>query len=263
MTMLLSRASLPTYRSVRVAERKYVIYRREWWAIVLGTFQPVLYLAGIGLGVGTLVGTISFGDQQLPYLVYVAPGLMAVAAMNGSLDEVISSLLWDLRQTKIHDVTLATPIQPVDLAAGEVLAALTRATVYSASFLTISWILGAVPSTWALLAVPAATFLGAVFACVGSAITTYLRTHADIGIVELVLLPILLFSATLFPPSAYPAPLQVLAELSPLTRGADLLRCLTTGQLHWTLLADLAYLLAIAAVAFAVAVRRLETQLRS
>lgn len=263
MTTLGSRTSLPTYRSVRVAERKYVICRREWWAVVLGTLQPVLYLAGIGLGVGTLVGTISFGGQQVPYLAYVAPGLMAAAAMNGSLDEVISSLLWDLRQTKIHDVTLATPIQPADLAAGEVLVAVARATVYSVSFLAISWILGAVPSLWGLVAVPAATFVGVVFACVGCALTTYLRTHADIGIVQVVLLPILLFSATLFPPSAYPAPLHVLAELSPLTRGADLLRCLTLGQIHWSVLADIAYLLAIAGVAFAVAVRRLETQLRT
>ncbi|GAA2759823.1 ABC transporter permease [Actinopolymorpha rutila] len=262
MTTLASRTSLPTYRSLRVAERKYVIYRREWWAMLLGTFQPVLYLAGIGLGVGTLVGTIDFGDQQVSYLAYVAPGLMAAAAMNGSLDEVISSLLWDLRQTKIHDVTLSTPIQPVDLAAGEVLAAVLRATTYSASFLAISWILGAVPSLWGLLAVPAATFVGAVFACVGCAITTYLRTHADIGTVEVVLLPILLFSATLFPPSAYPAPLHVLAEISPLTRGADLLRCLTTGELHWTIAADIAYLLGIATTSFTIAVHRLDRQLR-
>lgn len=252
----------PTRLAFRVAERKLITFRHEWWALALGALGPLLYLIGIGVGVGELVGSITFGGQQLDYLTYIAPGLMATAAMNGAFDDVIGSLLFDLRTTKIHDATLATPVQPIDLAAGEILSALVRGAFYSTvTFITIT-ALGAVPSLWGILAIPATTLIGLAFGCVGCAATTYMRSHADIGVAEFVLLPLFLFSATLFPPTVYPWPVRILAELSPLTRSADLLRCLTTGTPSWTILADVAYLAAAAVIGLAVSSSRLEQQLR-
>lgn len=255
-------SGVPTRLALRVAERKLVIFRHVWWALALGMLQPMLYLFGVGIGIGSLIDTIQFDGHDLDYLAYVAPGLMAGTAMNGALDDVISSLLFDLRETKVHDVTLATPVQPVDLAAGEVLSALIRGSLYSSVFLAVIAAFGAVPSLWGILTVPAAALIGLAFGCVGCAATTFMHSHADIGVAEFVMLPMFLFSATLFPPSVYPGPVRILAELSPLTRSADLMRCLTTGAFRWSIGVDVGYLLIAAAIGLAIASRRLELQLR-
>ncbi|HEX6548617.1 MAG TPA: ABC transporter, partial [Candidatus Dormibacteraeota bacterium] len=72
-------------RRFRLVERSVVAYRRNWWIVLSGFFEPVFFLFGVGYGVGSLVGSVSLPDgQHIPYQVFVAPALMAVSAMNGA-----------------------------------------------------------------------------------------------------------------------------------------------------------------------------------
>jgi lipooligosaccharide transport system permease protein len=261
MTMLHSRAVLPSRRALRVTERVLLIYRRQWWLMAIRLVEPVLYMVGIGVGVGALVGSVTFNGHQIPYVAFVAPALMASAAMNGALDETMGELFFSLRISKSHQITLTTPVRVIDLAAGEILSALLRGVIFSSSFLVVMWLMGGVRSVWGILTIPAAVFIGFSFACVGCAVTTYLRNHADLDAAGFVMLPLFLFSATFYPTTVYPGPLRIVAELSPLTRSADLMRSLTTGTLGWSIALDVAYLLAIAGIGFVIAARRLERQL--
>ena len=71
---------------MRVVERNTLAYRRMWLAFVTGLVEPLLYLLSIGIGVGGLVGKVPGpGGQPIPYDQFVAPGLMAAAAMNGAV----------------------------------------------------------------------------------------------------------------------------------------------------------------------------------
>ena len=118
-------------RAHKVLERDVLVYRRNWTIIVSGFFEPIFYLLGIGFGLGTLVGDV--GD--IPYAAFVAPGLMATAAMNGALFESTFNLFFKLKYAKTFDAILSTPLGPSDIAIGEVSWALTRGLLYAIAFL--------------------------------------------------------------------------------------------------------------------------------
>ena len=65
--------------------RNLTVYRHTWWTNILPNFfEPLLYLIGMGIGLGFYVGEEMGGES---YLVFIAPGLMAAAAMNGATFE--------------------------------------------------------------------------------------------------------------------------------------------------------------------------------
>lgn len=244
-------------RSVRVVERNVRVYRRSWMVFLTGLVEPFFYLTAIGYGVGSLVGDIHFGGQTLPYPVFVAPALMASAAMNGAFYDSTFGLFFKLKISHTFEAMLATPVGPGDIAAGEVIWALARGAIYGTAFLLVMLGFGLVTSPWAILAVPGAVLIGFAFASIGCAATSFARNWQDFDLIILAQMPIFLFSATFYPASIYPGPIRVLAEISPLTRGVDLVRGLTTGVLSPTMLIDVAYLIALGLVGIVITSRRL------
>ena len=74
-------------RSWRWVEGEAIGYRRVWRGTVISSFvNPVLFLSAMGLGLGTLVDS-STDDLGVPYLTFVATGLMAATAMQTSASE--------------------------------------------------------------------------------------------------------------------------------------------------------------------------------
>ena len=243
--------------SLRLVERNLTVYRRAWLVIVSGFAEPLLYLLGIGFGVGALVGDVHLGDRVIAYRAFVAPALMASSAMNGAIYETTFNVFYRLKYQRLYDAVLATPLGVGDIARGEVTWALMRGTAYAVGFIVVMAALHLVGSPWAALAAPAAVLIGFAFAAVGIAVTTWVRAWQDFDLVQLVMLPLFLFSATFYPLTRYPAVLQAVVQVTPLYRGVHLLRALTTGDVDLTLLADVAYLVAMGLVGVAVASRRL------
>ncbi|MGH9102359.1 MAG: ABC transporter permease [Acidimicrobiales bacterium] len=245
-------------RSPRLVERNLLVYRRTWLVIVSGVFEPLFYLLAVGLGVGHLVGGISGeGGRTVSYPVFVAPGLLASAAMNGAIYDSTFNVFHKLRFAKTYDAMLSTPVGVGDVAVGEVAWALLRGTLYAISFLVVMAALGLARSPWLVLALPGSVLIGFGFAGIGMAATTFMRSWQDFDLVQLVLLPLFLFSATFYPLSAYPGPVQVLVSITPLYRGIDLLRALNAGDLGLRLVGDAAYLAIMGLVGVIVAARRL------
>ena len=81
---------------------------------------------------------------------------------------------------------------------------------------------------------------------------------ATLALVVTVLIPLFLFSATFYPISVYPGPLQVVVQLTPLYHGVDLIRSLTTGVVGPSIVVDIVYLAILGMVALAVAATRLQ-----
>ena len=249
-------------RSMRLIERNGMVYRRTWIVIVSGFFEPLLYLLGIGYGIGSLVRNVPLGTgHAVSYVVFVAPALMATSAMNGAIYEVTFNLFHKLRYAKTFEAILVTPVGVEDVALGEVLWAWARGTIYSTGFLLVMFGLGLVPSVWGLLALPAAMLLGFSFAAIGAALTTFIRQWQDFDFVQLGLQPMLLFSATFFPITVYPPAIRWFVEITPLYRGVDLIRGLTTGDLHPGMLVDVVYLSVLALVGVALTALRLRGRL--
>jgi lipooligosaccharide transport system permease protein len=242
-------------RSGRVYERNLRVYRRTWQIIFSGFFEPVFYLLSIGLGIGALVGDVTVDGVSVPYREFVAPALLATSAMNGAVYESTMNVFFKLRFAKIYDAMLATPLQVGDVALGEIGWCLTRCGLYSAGFLVIVTVLGLVGSWWAVLALPAAVLIGFAFAAVGMAATTFMKSWTDFDVVQVVVVPLFLFSATFYPLSTYSDGVQWIVRCTPLYQGVDLLRALLLGTVGLDALGHVAYL-AVMGLAGMVVVRR-------
>ncbi|TMD43095.1 MAG: ABC transporter [Chloroflexi bacterium] len=246
-------------RAAHLVERNTVLYRRHWLLLVSGFFEPLLYLLAIGFGVGALVGqSITLNGRPVAYAVFVAPAMMATSAMNGAVYETAFNFFFKLKYSKLYDAVLATPLGVADVALGEITWALFRGSLYALGFLVAMAALGLIKSWWALLALPAAMLIGFSFAAVGTATSTFVRTWQDFDLVLIVMIPLFLFSATFYPITVYPGPLQAVVQFSPLYHGVSLVRSLTTGSISPGLLVDASYLVILAFVGLAIAGRRMQ-----
>jgi len=243
-------------------ERNVMAYRHQWIVLLTGFVEPVLYLLGIGFGIGSLVRNVPIGHGHvITYAMFVAPALMASSAMNGAIYESTFNLFYKLRYVRSFDAIIATPVGIEDATLGEIIWAVGRGSLYSVGFLVLMLALGLVASPWAILAIPAAVLVGFAFAALGAVITTFMRSWQDFDGVQLGLQPMFLFSATFFPITVYPAALQVVVELTPLYRGIDLIRGLTTGTVGAGQLVDVAYLVLMGIAGVTIAALRLRRRL--
>jgi lipooligosaccharide transport system permease protein len=119
-------------------------------------------------------------------------------------------------------------------------------------------VLGLVVSPWVIFAVPAALLVGFAFGAVGMAATSFMKTWQDFDLIQLVILPLFLFSATFYPIETYPEGVRVLVQLTPLYQGVDLIRSLTVGAISPILLVHVAYLLVMGIAGLLVVSRRLD-----
>jgi lipooligosaccharide transport system permease protein len=240
-----------------VVLRNITTFRRGWLVFVSGFFEPIFYLLSIGVGLGALVRTVTTDSGAvIPYADFVAPAMLATAAMNGAIADVTFNVYFKLRHARLYDTMLATPASPRDIAVGEVTWALIRGGIYSAGFLLVALVMGHVHSWWALLALPAALVIGAAFAGVGMWATTHIRSWQDFDLIFLIVQPLFLFSATFFPLSTYAEPLRWVVRATPLYHGVVLERALLLGDVHWGLLGSAAYLAALAGLGMWAAGRR-------
>lgn len=265
MALTLSGVQRSTARSLSAGEatglllyRNFLAYRRAWYIFATGFLEPLLYLFSIGVGVGALVGDFSFNGQSVPYAEFVAPGMLAASAMNGSVLDSTFNFFFKLKYNKLFDQMLATPLTTLDIARGELSWSLLRGGTYSAGFLLVMLGMGLVSSWWAVLVVPAALLIGAAFGAVCMALTTWMRSWQDFELVTLATLPMFLFSATFFPVSAYPGAVRWVVEATPLYRGVVLCRELTTGTVTWDSAVSVAYLAVMVVVGLLLCRRRLD-----
>jgi lipooligosaccharide transport system permease protein len=251
------------WRARRLVERNIMVYRHQWIVILSGAAEPFYYLVGIGIGLGGLVHTVPLSDGRvISYTAYVAPALLATAAMNGAVFETIFNVFFKLNFAKTYDGILATPMGIGEIAVGEMLWALMRAALYAISMLVLMTVLGLILSPWAILALPITLFVAATFAAAGLAGTAFLRTVQDFDIpIGLIVMPMFLFSGTFFPTSFYPLPIQIFMEATPLFHSISLIRALTTGVVGVTQAWDFAYLVGFFALMMVIAMRRMERKL--
>lgn len=250
-------------RARRLVQRNLLVYRHSWLVIFSGFFEPLFYLLGIGYGLGTIVGDVTLADGRVvAYAAFVAPALLAQSTMNGAISETIFNVFFKLNFEKVYDAILVTPLGIGDIALGELMWAMIRATIYAVAFIGVMLVMGLLISPWAVLALPATLFCSLAFCAAGLATTTYLRTVQDFDLpFGLVIMPMFLFSGTFFPISIYPQWLQVIVQLTPLYHCVELLRGLTTGVVGWPILLHVLYLGVFGSVAMVIARRRLADKL--
>lgn len=232
-----------------VLERGFKVIRNQnWMILVSGFFEPVFYLLAMGVGMGGLVGEVAGpGGRPTTYAAYIAPALLATSAMNGAIYDSTWNVFFKLRFAKLYQAMLQTSLGPLDVALGEILMALFRGFVYALGFLGVLAVMGLVTSWWALAMVPVAVLVAFGFAALGMGITSYMTSFQQMDLINFALLPMFLFSATLYPISVYPEPIQWLVMAMPLWHAVELMRQLSVGYLTGMTLVHVVYFLAMTA----------------
>jgi lipooligosaccharide transport system permease protein len=246
-------------RSLRLIERNLYVYRHTWMVIVSGFFEPLFYLLSIGFGLGQLVGMVPGpGGAPIPYQLFIAPALLASSSMNGAITEATLNFFFKLKYQKTFESILSTPLSTADIALGELGWALIRGGLYTLGFLVVMVLLGLAVTPLLVLALPAALLISLAFGAVGMAATSFMRTWQDFDLIQLIILPMFLFSATFYPLDTYPEALRVIVELSPLYQGVDLLRSIAVGVIGPAALGHVAYLTVMGVAGLLVVSRRLD-----
>ncbi|GAA2514466.1 ABC transporter permease [Pilimelia columellifera] len=260
VTSALIRLGVGSAGVVAVVERNFAVFRRARFLVLLsGVAEPILYLLSIGVGVGALIGDIRLADgRAVPYVAFVAPAMLASAAMSGAVAETVFNFFARMRYQRLYDAVLSTPVRPWEIALGELGWATIRGALYCAVFLALMVGMGLASWGAAALALPATLLVGVVFGAMGMAASTFLRSWQDFDLVITVQMAFFLFSATFVPVERFPTGLRWLVELSPLTQGVRLLRgILVGGESGWSMALAASALVAFAVVCFAVAARRI------
>jgi lipooligosaccharide transport system permease protein len=248
----------PRIGGLLVVERNVMVYRRTWMILFSGFFEPLFYLFLFVYPFQEFLDIeIVLNGQTVEYAAFVAPALLAASAMNGSFYDA-TNVFWKLRYGKVYEAMLSTPVSPYDVAVGETMWAVVRSLLYSTAFLIVIATLGVLDSWWALLVLPACFVIGFGFAGAGIAAVTFMRSWQDFDLIQLVMLPMFLFSATFYPISVYPEVLEWIVRVLPLYHGIELVRALATGTPEAFQLVNVAYLLALGMVGMIVASKRID-----
>jgi lipooligosaccharide transport system permease protein len=245
-------------RSRAIMERAYIAFKSSTWMIVISGFvEPVLFLLSFGYGLKDLVGDITVAGQPIGYVAFIAPALLATSAMNGAIYDSTMNVYFKLKHDRIYHGMLATSLGPMDVALGEIGWALLRGLSYAIGFMAIVAPLGLIPSAWGILAIPAAVLIAFGFASFGMAVTSYMKSWQQLEIINVVLLPMFLFSGSFYPLSVFPDWLQTVIRIFPLAHAIDLVRGLTLGNISWALVGHAMYFVVMIVVGLFFTTKRL------
>jgi lipooligosaccharide transport system permease protein len=207
-------------------------YRRTWRGSAVSTVLfPVLFLASMGLGLGTLVdSSASGGVEGHSYLVFLAPGLLAATAMQTGVGESTYPVMGAIKWVKTYHAMLATPLGVLDVMVGHLLYIAARVLLGSVVFLAVMAVFGAVDSPLGLLTLPAAVLTGMAFSAPVAAFAAVNDNDSGFAILmRFVVTPLFLFGGVFYPVQQLPVVLEQLAYLTPLWHGVALSRGLALG----------------------------------
>lgn len=193
--------------------------------------EPVLYLAAMGIGLGTLVDAQNGDVDGVPYLVFVAPALL-VASMVMSVGSEMSYPVMDgFKWGRNYYGPAATAITPQQIANGHFIAVMLRFVAQGSVFWFIMVLFGAVDVGWSVLIIPIGVLSAAAF---GAPLQAYAATLTEEGfqfafIERFVVMPMFLFAGTFFPLTAMPGYLQWIGWISPVWHGSQLARVTAYG----------------------------------
>jgi lipooligosaccharide transport system permease protein len=196
--------------------------------------NPILYLISVGIGLGGLIDKSvgPAGVDGVKYLTFLAPALLAQAAIQGAMDETVFPTIEGFKWHKTFYSMNSTPLSGTQISIGVFLAAFLR-TIYTVIlYYGVMWAFGALDSPTAWLAIPTAIFAGISFGALMQAVAAKLENENIFFVVlgRFIMMPLFLFSGTFFPLSSMPFFLQWIGWISPLWHATELGRSLTYGH---------------------------------
>ncbi len=249
----------PSYRAFYVLRRNFLVWRKLLGpALVLHFGEPVIYLFGLGFGLGQFVGDIG----AVSYLAFLAAGIVASSALMTASMEGTYSVFTRMVPQQTYNAMLSTPVMVDDIVTGEFLWCASKATMSSTAILLIAFLIGAIESITALLAIPLVFLCGLCFAGPAIIMASCSPSYDFFNYYfTLFVTPMFVLCGVFYPISVLPEVMQGIVQVLPLTHAVALIRPLVLGQevtqagLHFSVI--IAYTLAGYYMATVVVRRRL------
>jgi lipooligosaccharide transport system permease protein len=249
---LASRLFSVWYRHMRV-------YTRNLISNGLPPFlEPLIFLAGIGLGLGSYITSM----EGIPFIKYLATGLLVSSAMFTAAFECSFGTFIRLEFDKVYDGMLGAPITVNNLIVGEILWAGTKGLFFSMAVFVIVSLFGILPIWKVIMAPPIGFLTGTMFASLSLFVTSFVKNlnHFNFYFTGFIS-PLFFFSGVIFPIERLPKALHPVAEALPLTHSVRLIRGLVFSDLEFVHLLDLLYMVGFSIVMGFLAVRLLRRRL--
>lgn len=236
------KVDLPSLRARHVWSRDFDVFRKFFVSSILPFFaEPLLYILALGYGLGFFVGSI--GD--IPYPVFLAPGILSYSAMFAASSECTYSTFVRMHFQKTFDAVLSTPVNVEDIVLGEILWGATKSVISGICIFAVIYVLGLVRLESALLIVPTVALVGLMFASLGMFFTSIVPSIDSFNYYfTLVISPMFLLSGVFFPLSGsnLPAIVPMIAWFMPLTHAVNVIRPAALGQYSWGLTWDILWM---------------------
>jgi lipooligosaccharide transport system permease protein len=238
--------------ALRIWRRDMESWRAHYRPSLVGALgEPILSLLAIGYGLGRFVDLGGIG-----YAEFLAPGILASAAMNAASFEATFGSFMRLNEQKTYDAILATPVGIREIVAGDVLWSASKATLSGVAVLLVASLAGLVESAWAVLLPPVALLIGVVFGALGLLVASRARSFDFFTYYfTLVITVMYLFSGVFFPIESLPGWARAVAWGMPLTHAVAMVRACMRGTVGPMLLVHAAVLTAMIVAAYELAVR--------
>jgi lipooligosaccharide transport system permease protein len=251
-----------------LVEHYWTWYRRNWRATAVSSvLQPLLFLLAFGVGFGSLIegtGRAAEATDGADYLVWLAPALLAVSAVQSAAFESTYPVLSGFKWQRVYHAMVAGPISPAQVAAAHLSWVSLKLAGSGAIYIAVIAAFGGVRSPGIVVSLLAAVLTGAA---VASLITAFSATLTNEGaafatLFRFVVIPMTLFSGTFFPVDRLPGWVQPVVWVSPLWHGTELARAAALDR--WDPLpawGHLGYLLVLLAVGAWLAMRLFDRRL--
>jgi len=250
-------------RVIRVWQRNLTVYRQSWKiSFIPPLLEPLFYLLAFGVGLSALVGYISYRGEEISYVRFIAPALIAITVMNSAFFENTYASFVRMYYQKTFDAMMATPLTVEEIIAGEIFWGATKAVIATAIMMAVISGFGLIRYPEGLLLLPLAFLGGLAFGAAGMVCTAITPSIDLFNLpVFLFITPMFLFGGTFFPIENLPGWAQKTALLLPLTHLVNLARTFASGRIDASVPLGIGYLAAFSAVAFPLALCRMRRRL--
>jgi lipooligosaccharide transport system permease protein len=249
----------PWWRWYPVWSRNVRVWRKLLGPALLGNIgEPLLYLLALGYGLGSFLGEL----EGLPYVVYLASGMVCASAMNTASFEGMYSAYTRMAVQDTWLGMLTAPLDIRDVLVAEVIWAGTKSLISVVAILLVAGLMGLVADLRCLLVLPLAWLLGCCFGAMALTVTAVARNY-DFFLYYFTLLitPMLLLSGVFFPVHSMPDLIQLVAGMLPLYHAIALMRPLMIGAWPQDILVHLSVLLLYTLLAFPLALHLIRRRL--
>jgi ABC-2 type transport system permease protein len=212
-----------------VWQREVIRFAKDRTRMVSALVQPLLYLFVLGVGLSSIVPA---RHGSVDFKTFLFPGVLATSVLFSASFSGIS-MIWDREFGFLREMLVA-PVSTTAILTGKCLGGATVATAQSLALLVVAGLVGVPYAPVMMLALIGLMFLMAfMVTALGLVLAARIKqVQSAMPMFQLIIVPMMFLSGSLFPLSGLPTWLSVLTHLNPMTYAVEPMRSVVFNQLH-------------------------------